>query len=158
MSGKNSPDSWLARADDFFGFVLVDSPTANLQTPSASSASSGAPLVAASKTIAKKRMKSKGLRYYGITRVGAKADALDSKLGAGVFCTTCTRFVQFLHGGELSGLSISVKGFDSLKKAAAHVAAKIGITSDEVEILDDAWVSAILDGSRGGIGRGRGSA
>ena len=123
MSSENSPDSWQALEDDLFGFELVDSPTGDLQAPSASSASSAAPPVA-SKVAAKKRVKSKGLRYYAVTRVGVKAVALDSKLIVGVFCTTWTQFVQFLHRGELFGSSISVKGFDSIEEAAEHVAAK----------------------------------
>ena len=71
-----------ALEDDLFGFELVVNPSA----ASAFSASSAAPPVA-SKAAAKKKPK-KGLRFYAVTSVGAKAIGLNCKLIVGVFRTT----------------------------------------------------------------------
>ena len=85
--------------------------------------------------------------------MGAKAVGLNIKLIVGVHCTTWNKFARFLDKRELFGSSISVKGFNTLDAAVAHVNSKTSTASDEVDILDEAWVDAVLDGSRGGFGR-----
>ena len=119
--------------------------------PSASSASSAAPPVA-SKAAAKKKSK-KGLRFYAVTGVGAKAFGLNCRLIVGFFCTTWGKLGGFLHNRELFGSSISLKGFDTLEEAAAHVQSRTRTARKEIEIFDEGRVDAVLDGSRRGFGR-----